>query len=461
VAERKFLFFNATYGHHEEQDTASDTLTLFGLTMGGNIGMATHKITGLGTPTDGTDAATKTYVDDFFSGLVWRNPAAVLYMISDANQMGVDPVGPAVGDCYVVNNWATQTDGNIVEWSGTAWVTIVTQVGSEPPNGTRVVVKSSGAAGSFAGHGTDIATYNATTNVWAFEDAVDGWAVLINGAGSLWDNTAWTYHSTEWVQFSGAGQITAGAGLTKTGNTLDIGKGDGIAIGTDAISLALAVNPGLTLSGTSPDKVLAVLAYAAGGVQVSANGVELKIDDTPDTLDVDGDGVKVVGVPSLFKINDVAVSANVTAVNLGTLTAGGSSNADLLHTHSFPSTDAAQRLEATHVNSEIVATGRVVRWSAVNDQIAVADNDTAPHARAIGIARTGGAASPGTSSVVKGGVCTGCLSGATVGEPYYLGTAGALVPFASVPRPGQVIRLGFAKNATDLDIQPMDYGRRV
>ena len=41
------------------------------------------------------------------------------------------------------------------------------------------------------------------------------------------------------VQFSGAGQITAGAGLTKTGNTIDaVGTADKITVSANAITIA-------------------------------------------------------------------------------------------------------------------------------------------------------------------------------------------------------------------------------
>jgi hypothetical protein len=463
MTERKFLFFNETYGYHEEQNTASDTLSLFGLTMGGNIAMASHKITGLADPDNAQDAVTKQYLENMVSGLTWRAPAKVLNMVSDADFLGADPVPAAAGDCYVVKNWLTGTvaNGDIVEWSGTAWVIVQANTAGEPANNTRVIVKATGATGSFSAKANQIATYNATANTWSFEVPTDGWAALINGDAGMWADTAWTYNGTTWVQFSGAGQINAGPGLYKTGNLLGVGAGDGIAIGSDAISLALATDPGLQLTGTSPTKAVSVLAAPLGGLQVVAAGVSVKLDESPDTLDVDGDGLRVVGLPSAFKINDSVVSVNVTATNLGTLTAGSASNADALHTHTVTAVDEAKRVEDTHLNTEVVATGKVVRWAGTNNEIAVADNDTAPHARAIGIARTGGAANPGTSEVVKSGVCTGCLSGATVGEPYYLGTTGALVTYANVPKPGQVIRVGYAKNATDLDVAIADYGRKL
>jgi hypothetical protein len=263
------------------------------LTAGADAGAVT--ITNLGAPTLVDDAATKGYVDSVATGLMWKPPVLVINMVSDADQGGADPTGMVAGDCYVVDNWLTGTDGDIVEWSGTAWVIIQANTSSEPANGTRVIVKSAGGAGSFSGHANKIATYNATTNAWAVEAPADGWASLVTGNGGIWSDTGWTYNGTAWVQFTGAGQINAGAGLTKSGNTLAVGKGDGIAIGSDDISIDLASsNPGLQLTGTSPNKKLSVLAGGANGIVVGATGVELEVAATAAKggLVVDSDGVR-------------------------------------------------------------------------------------------------------------------------------------------------------------------------
>lgn len=132
------------------------------------------------------------------------------------------------------------------------------------------------------------------------------------------------------TQVSGAGQITAGTGLTKTGNTIDTIGGDGILANADDLAVDLhATNPGLEIDTAQ----LRVKADGFHGIVRGASGVELELDDTPDTLDVDGDGLKVVGLPPLFKIDDVAVGALVTAPNLDLLT--DASNADALHEHTL------------------------------------------------------------------------------------------------------------------------------
>jgi len=176
-------------------------------------------------PVDGTHVVNKSYVDSLVSGLTWKDPASVLNMLDDSDQGGSDPVGPSAGDTYVVNNWSTQTDGDIVEYSGSAWVVIVTNSGGAPPAGTRVVVSGTSGttpSGSFGAQAKKIGTYNSG---WTFTSPSDGWALLIVGESSIYENAGYTYDAGSWVQFTGAGQITAGVGLTKSGNTINIGTG--------------------------------------------------------------------------------------------------------------------------------------------------------------------------------------------------------------------------------------------
>jgi hypothetical protein len=294
-------------------------------------------------------------------------------------------------------------------------------------------------------------------------DALDGNAILSQDDGHVgyWDNLGFVYEGTlptgTWIQFTGAGTVNAGQGLDKSGNTIFVGNGDGIKVNADSLEVELsASDPGLELTGTSPNKTLQVAADGAHGIIRGTSGLEIEIDDTPDTLDVDGDGLRVVGLPSLFKVNDVAVGATVTAANLDTLT--DASNADALHSHNITSVDEAKRVEDTHLNNVAVAAGECVRWSSVNNEITAADNGAASTARTVGIARVGGAGNPGTSEIVKNGVCAGVIAGATINTPYYLGTAGALVLFAAIPKPGRVVLMGYAINATDLDVRITDYG---
>ena len=464
MAQVRFLKVNDTYGYHEQHDPTTDELTLATLTMNGDITMQGNEVVGLpSTPSGATAATSKDYVDNLVSGMTWRKPAKVLKIVSDADQGGSEPSGASAGDAYVVNNWGgSHNDGDIEEYDGSSWNIVVSNSSGEVPANTRVVVSDSpDSGGSFNGHALDIATADGSGN-WSFEDPADGWAILINGENGVYENQSFVYDTStpEWVQFSGAGQINAGTGLSKSGNTLSVNLGDGITeLPTDYVGIDLSTSSGLELVGTSPNKTLQAQVDGSHGIIIGTSGLEVEIDDTPNTLDVDADGLKVVGLPLNFYVNDVAVGNDVTAANLTTLTDG--SNADSLHTHNITSVDEASRVEATHENNVAISAGQVVRWSSVANQIAPADNQNVASARAIGVARVGGSASPGTSEVVKHGVCASVLSSASPNTPYFLGNNGALVTFGSLPTPGRVIRVGYAINTTDLDVQIMDLGRKL
>lgn len=483
MTERKVIYMDDSFGYHTEQDTTSDTFNLYGVTIGaGNLALSGNRITGLpNTPSDGQDAVNQNYVDNIASGLQWRTPVAVHGLVGNAGFATLNGLTPTEADAYVVTDTGTLTAGSVSVTPGdlvqydidsSIWVLVVPDSGGFVPADTRVTLSTVTALITPYTDATDdgkIVEFSGSSNTGAdTSEATDGSAVLVTGEGAYHENAGFVFDGTvptgSWVQFTGAGQVVAGAGLDKSGNTIFVGNGDGIKVNADTIEVELsASNPGLELTGTSPNKTLQALVGGANGIVRGATGLELEIDDTPDTLDVDADGLKVVGLPEDFMINDVAThyddagTGQVTSANLDTLTAGAASNADSLHTHASSPATEAPRVEDTHTNDIIIADGDAVCWSTTADGITKADNSAIATSRVIGIARTGGAADA-TSEVVKHGVCAGPLSGATVNIPYFLGATGARVVFGSIPTPGRVIRLGFAKNATDLDVQIMDLG---
>lgn len=379
-------------------------------------------------------------------------------------------VTPATGDAYVIDGSGSKYEGDLREWSGTAWVQLEAASGGFVPAGVRAILALTPAATLIAPYtdATDdgkIVEFSGSSNTGVDTgDAVNKAAVLVQDSAHVgfYDNVGYVFEGTvptgSWIQFTGAGQIVAGAGLGKTGNTIYVNFGDGIVEASDYVAIDLATtDPGLELTGTTPTKQLRVLVNGSQGIIRTSTGLSIEIDDTPDTLDVDADGLKVVGLPSLFKVNDTAVGATVTAPNLDTLTDG--SNADSLHVHASQPATEAPKVEDSHVCNTTVTAGKAVCWSATANEIEHADNSADATAQVIGVARVG-AAPAGTAEIVKYGLCTG-LSGLTQRSPYYLGAAGALVLHASVPKPGRFIRCGYAASTTALDVQIMDFGRRV
>jgi len=226
-------------------DITSSTPTLASVLAAGNsagsytIDMNTHKITGLLTPDDATDAANKSYVDSVASGLSWKQPVKVINLVSDAAQNPKQPPTGVKGQTWIANDWeetpTLYVNGHMYEYSGSAWVDL-----GAIASGTRAVITglSGTAGGSFAGHGKKFAQYSGTA--WSFVAAVDADAVIISADGSLYENWGYVYSGSVWVQFTGAGQINAGAGLTKDGNTLNVGATDTgcITVGNDSIGVA-------------------------------------------------------------------------------------------------------------------------------------------------------------------------------------------------------------------------------
>jgi hypothetical protein len=238
--------------------------------------------TGIGTQDLWSANKIQNEIEAHASGLSWQNPVIVFKMISDANQEESPPQNPEIGDAYVVFNWGSPYINNeIREWNGVVWNLIAMLT-----SGTRVIFKASGCSGSFSGNENKIGEYNGTE--WIFNSPIEGWATLVVGDGSVHENSGYTYSSSNWLQFTGAGQITAGIGIIKDGNRFDINLGAGIKeLPTDEIGLDLQQSQGLKLTSTDAEGQLAIdyddstLGIVNSKLSVKNNGIgENEINNT-------------------------------------------------------------------------------------------------------------------------------------------------------------------------------------
>lgn len=167
-------------------DNAVASVKKIGDTMTGNLVMDGAEVTGLpAIPSGATAAASKSYVDSIATGLTWEMPVQSVG--------ATNPLTATAGDRFL-----NTTDGKV---------------------------------------------YTATaTDTWnAGEVMLDG-AALFDAA----TETGYVYSGAAWVQFTGAGQVAAGAGLTKTGNQLDVNMGAGIAmLPTDEVGVDVHADGGL------------------------------------------------------------------------------------------------------------------------------------------------------------------------------------------------------------------------
>lgn len=180
-----------------------------------SVALNSQKITGLLDPTSAQDAATKIYVDNAVTGLDAKasvraaTTAAGTLASSFANGSVIDGITLATNDRILIKNQAASAENGIY------------------------TVNASGAPT----RATDTDTWAELVSayVWVEEgtaNADSGWLSTVNAGGTL-NTTAVTF-----VQFNGLGQITAGNGLTQTGNTIDVvGTASRISVAANSIDI--------------------------------------------------------------------------------------------------------------------------------------------------------------------------------------------------------------------------------
>jgi len=422
MAVRKFLFFNTTDGFSEEQ-AATDELSIGKITLSGVGGVAidagNQLISNVTDPVAAQDAATKAYVDAYVNGLDWKNSVRVLAdtNITLSGVQTIDGVLLVAGDRVLVAGQTTGSANGIYVVAAGAWSRATdADVSAEVTPNLAVFVEEG--------------TANADT----------GWTLITDGPITL-GTTALVFS-----QFTGTGSIIAGAGILKTSNTLDV-ELDTAAGAQNAGSGG--GSSGLEFDTSGAAGKLRAAVHATAGLERTASGLGVKLNGT--TLQSAAGGVSVKGLPSLFEINAVATSANVTAANLGTLTAGPASDASALHSHQ----DDVQFWVA---NGGIAAgSGVYINGSA---QVSQGANTSVAASRIIGVADAA-ILTTATGAIKLSGAVAGVLSGATPGVPYYLGATGLPVLYSTLGGSDRVVRLGFAKTATALEVRVLDLGKKA
>jgi len=179
--------------------------------------MNSQKIVSLANPENPQDAATKAYVDAARSGLDVKASVRVA-TTANITTLGAVSVGDAIdgvtlaaNDRVLVKNQSTASQNGIYELTLTSGLVRAQDADSS--------AEVTAGMFTFVSEGT--------------ANADSGWVLTTNDTITL-GTTGLTF-----AQFSGAGQITAGAGLTKTGNTIDaVGTADRITVNADSIDIA-------------------------------------------------------------------------------------------------------------------------------------------------------------------------------------------------------------------------------
>ena len=183
--------------------------------VGQNIDFNSRPGINLADPANPQEAATKNYVDSVIRGLDWKQEvvAASTGNVNVASPgASIDGVTLAANDRVLLKDQTTASQNGIYVWTASASAL------------TRALDATTGTQIS----GATVTVQRGTVNADRIYRCTADDPITV-GTTNL-----------PWVQVGagGGGEIvTAGAGLTKSGTTLDVGAGTGITVGADTVSI--------------------------------------------------------------------------------------------------------------------------------------------------------------------------------------------------------------------------------
>jgi hypothetical protein len=268
---------------------ASGTSTFNNVTISGSLDMdagTSATITGLANPVNDSDAANKGYVDSLAQGIDAKASVVVATTanITLSGTQTIDGIAVSVGDRVLVKDQSTASQNGIYLCASSTW--------------TRT---------------TDANTWDELVAAFTFVEkgttqANNGYIATITAGGTL-GTTAVTF-----AQFSGAGQITAGDGLTKTGNTLNVGTASSSRIVVNADNIDLAT------SGVTAGTFKSITTDVYGRVTAGSN---------PTTLSGFGitDAYTIAQIDTLFGSTTSAATSAAAAATSASNAATSETNA--------------------------------------------------------------------------------------------------------------------------------------
>jgi hypothetical protein len=178
-----------------------------------DLPMGGFKLINLGSPTAGTDATTKAYVDAAISGLAWKDTvrAASTANVALTGLVAIDGVTPVANDRILLKAQTAPAENGIWLAASGAWARAADAAAAADLLNAAVFVSEG--------------TVNADT----------AWVMTTNAPITV-GTTGLT-----WAQFGAGAVYSAGAGLTLTGNTFDVGAGSGITVAADTVAVDTTV----------------------------------------------------------------------------------------------------------------------------------------------------------------------------------------------------------------------------
>ena len=265
------------------QIRASKQILFDSYTMSGSstIDMNSNKITSLANPTSAQDAATKAYVDGVSQGLDVKESvrAASTGNLTLSGAQMIDGVSVVADDRVLVKDQTDATENGIYIAAAGAWARAADFDGS-----------ASGGADAEDVKGAFFFVEEGSTN------ADNGFVCTNTGSVSFGAS------DISFVQFSGAGSVIAGDGLSKSGNTLSVNVDDStIEISSDTLQVKdagitnaklansdVTVTAGDGLKGGGAVSLGATVTLNIEPADFAGSGLE---DDGSDNLQIAAGGV--------------------------------------------------------------------------------------------------------------------------------------------------------------------------
>ncbi|HEV2403741.1 MAG TPA: hypothetical protein VGS08_06100 [Candidatus Saccharimonadales bacterium] len=269
----------------------------------GDVSLNSHKLTNVHDPSNAQDAATKNYVDTTAQGLSPKQSvAAATTTALPANTYNNGSSG--VGATLTANSTgALSVDGYTVQTNDRL---LIQNEGTTANNGIYVVTNTGGVSAAYVltrSNDFDLSSQVAGSYVFTEHGTVNA------GAGFVCTTTGTvTFGSTSitWTQFSGAGEITAGTGLTKSGNTISLSTPVSIGNGgTGQTTQQAAIN---ALTGTQTSgRYLRSDGSNASLSTIQAADLPAATTSTQGAVTLAGDLGGSGATPSVLKINGVSL----------------------------------------------------------------------------------------------------------------------------------------------------------
>lgn len=257
------------------------------------------KITNLAAPTNDNDAATKAYVDATRLGLDVKESVRVATTanITLSGTQTIDDVSLVSGDRVLVKNQSNASQNGIYVVASGSWTRAIDADTSSEVTAGMFTFVSEGTA-----------------------NADSGWVLTTN------DTIILGTTELAFAKFSGAGQITAGNGLTKNGNTIDaVGTSGRIVVNADSIDLDTVYQSDSSgsagasfVQSVTRDIYGRVTGVTTGSVQdatTSTKGIS-SFDSGDFSITAGAVSIKSSGVDNSQLVNST-VTIGLTSVSLG------------------------------------------------------------------------------------------------------------------------------------------------